>query len=563
MKTKLTTFILLALLVFFSINTSADRWVGDTKGKRSDNTPSSQTETKSLLAGCSEPTGSTYLEYNNVKALIHTGGDMWWDLKDFAEYEVPKGSGVHSMFLGDLWLGGTDVNGQLRIAAQRYRTPGVDYWTGPLDTLTAEISPETCAEWDKHFVITRAEVEKHVAWCNDNSAFDGYNIPKSILEWPAHGDPAKGQAYYLAPFYDENNNSYYDPENGDYPYYDLSSDTKCNRSRDRKPKLYGDMTLWWIFNDKGNLHKETESQAIGMEIHAQAFAFATKDEINNMTFTNYIIINRSTFTLIDTYFGTNFDPDIGYAFDDFVGCDVQRGLGYAYNGDAFDEPGEGSPGYGENPPAIGIDFFEGPYMDPDGLDNPDGGCDQSINGLNFGDCEIFDSIGNCLDNNSIDNERWGMRRFIYYNNCNSGPLCDPKEGQGTQYYNYLKGIWLDGTKMVYGGNGHTTGCDPPFSCIESDFMFPGDTDPCGWGTDGIPQTELWTEQTSGNTADDRRFVHSAGPFTLEPGADNDITVGVVWSRAVSTDPFQSVELVRLADDKAQALFDNCFKVLNG
>ncbi|MFH1321410.1 MAG: hypothetical protein ABII90_12270, partial [Bacteroidota bacterium] len=118
-------------------------------------------------------------------------------------------------------------------------------------------------------------------------------------------------------------------------------------------------------------------------------------------------------------------------------------------------------------------------------------------------------------------------------------------------------------KMVYGGTGHPSGCAPPFSCIPSDFMFPGDTDPCGWGTEGIPQTELWTEQTSGNTPDDRRFVHSAGPFTLEPGATNDITVGVVWSRAVSTDPFQSVELVRLADDKAQALFDNCFKVLNG
>jgi hypothetical protein len=39
--------------------------------------------------------------------------------------------------------------------------------------------------------------------------------------------------------------------------------------------------------------------------------------------------------------------------------------------------------------------------------------------------------------------------------------------------------------------------------------------------------------------------------------------GVVWERATSSDPFQSVELVRLADDKAQALFDNCFKVLNG
>jgi len=28
-------------------------------------------------ASCTPPTGSSYLELNNVKALIHTGGNMW------------------------------------------------------------------------------------------------------------------------------------------------------------------------------------------------------------------------------------------------------------------------------------------------------------------------------------------------------------------------------------------------------------------------------------------------------------------------------------------------------
>ena len=37
----------------------------------------------------------------------------------------------------------------------------------------------------------------------------------------------------------------------------------------------------------------------------------------------------------------------------------------------------------------------------------------------------------------------------------------------------------------------------------------------------------------------------------------------MYARAQSPDPFQSVELVRKADDKAQALFDNCFRLLNG
>lgn len=293
--------------------------------------------TNSLLAGCSEPNEKNFLEFNNVKALIYSGGDMFWDFGlGNASYEVPKGSGKHSMFLSSLWLGGTDVNGQLRIAAQRYRASGVDFWTGPLDTSgTAEISPETCADWDKHFIISRAEVDNFVGWFNDNSSMPSYTIPKSILEWPAHGDASVGQSYYLAPFFDYNGDGFYSPNDGDYPFYDLSSDVECNRSRDREPKLFGDQTMWFVFNDKGNVHNETEGDAIGVEIHCQEFAFATNDEINNMTFTNYRIINRSTFTLIDTYFGTNFDPDVGDALDDYVGCDVKRGLGYSYNGPAI------------------------------------------------------------------------------------------------------------------------------------------------------------------------------------------------------------------------------------
>ncbi|MFM7637731.1 MAG: T9SS C-terminal target domain-containing protein, partial [Crocinitomicaceae bacterium] len=95
-----------------------------------------------------------------------------------------------------------------------------------------------------------------------------------------------------------------------------------------------------------------------------------------------------------------------------------------------------------------------------------------------------------------------------------------------------------------------------------DFMFPGTTDPLGWGTGGVPQPN-WTEQTANNTPNDRRFVQSAGPFILKPGAVNNITVGVVWARSTGGDPFESVESLRRADDKAQALFENCFKVLEG
>ncbi|NBP75022.1 MAG: hypothetical protein EBU61_03180, partial [Crocinitomicaceae bacterium] len=54
----------------------------------------------------------------------------------------------------------------------------------------------------------------------------------------------------------------------------------------------------------------------------------------------------------------------------------------------------------------------------------------------------------------------------------------------------------------------------------------------------------------------------AGPFVLKPGAVNNITVGVVYARSNGGNPFESVEVLRRADDKAQALFENCFRVLD-
>lgn len=539
-------------------------------------------------AGCLPASAATDLDLNNVRARINTGGDMWWDLQGKSEYEIPKGSRKTSMFSASLWMAGVDVNGQLKAAAQRYRGSGNDFWTGPLSTDgKAAVDAATCKEYDRHFKITRAMVEEFIAWRDNPQDYPNYVIPKAILDYPAHGDVSKNQSYYLAPFFDYDGDGTYDPNSGDYPYYDF--DNSLCKSSDKTMEgngilsdqvLKGDMTLWWVFNDKGNVHTETEGSPIGVEIRAQAFAFSTNDEINNATFYSYEIINRSTFRLTNTYFSQWVDTDLGDAYDDFVGCDVERGLGYCYNGTAVDGTGRFDH-YGIQPPAIGVDFFQGPYMDPDGLDNQKTTkvvsydidttitatndtildtlsidtvttqiVDESINGVNFGD-------------GIVDNERFGMRRFVYHNNTGGGgnqAITDPDVA--SEYYQLLRGIWKDGTRMLYGGNAHyNSGSYGP----ECDFMFPGDTDPWNWGTDGQPPNgpKYWTEETAGNVPYDRRFMQSAGPFTLEAGAVNYITVGIPWARAATGGPFASVELLREIDDKVQRLFDNCFKVLDG
>ena len=45
-------------------------------------------------------------------------------------------------------IGGVDAGGQLKVAAMTYRQGGSDFWTGPLNTTTATITPDECNEWD-------------------------------------------------------------------------------------------------------------------------------------------------------------------------------------------------------------------------------------------------------------------------------------------------------------------------------------------------------------------------------------------------------------------------------
>ena len=169
---------------------------------------------------------------------------------------------------------------------------------------------------------------------------------------------------------------------------------------------------------------------------------------------------------------------------------MARGLGYCYNGDEDDGT---AVGYGANPPAIGVDFFRGPLADAnDGVDNNGDG--------------VVDEPG----------EQIIMSKFVYYNNIQGTVDGNPNIAQ--DFYNYLDGKWLDNSLMTYGGDGRDQN-NP--AC---DYMFPGDTDPAFPG-------QTWTEQTAGNVPDDRRFLQSAGKFTLAPGALNTITTGVVWARA--------------------------------
>ncbi len=477
-----------------------------------------------VMGACVGATNSQELWVNNVRTIIFTAGDMWWDLfgNGNAYYIIPaiadKSKGISSLFAGSVWIGGLDAGGQLKVAAMTYRQTGYDYWPGPLDVTNASTNSDVCNQYDKLFTMTRKEAE--------DAVFNGV-YSDNIKNWPGNGDPTKNQGNLLAPFYDVDGNYAYNPLAGDYPYYDIYNAASKDNLGVCKAKLYGDVTLWWVFNDRGDIHTETGGQSIGLEIRGQAFGFKTNDDINNMTFYSYEIINRSSFTVNKTYLSVWTDADLGCYTDDYVGCDIKRGLGFIYNATGFDNTScSGTNAYGDFPPALGCDFFRGPLADTLDL------VDNDFDGLT-------DEPGETI----------GMAKFIYYNN-NIGafPPQTTNPSLASHFYGYMTGFWKDGSAFTEGGNAY--GGSTPVN-----YVYPGEVYPTPTG---------WNEFSAGNLAGDRRFLQSAGPFTLLPGAINNVTFGCPWAQTPTKNGnLFSVALLKTADDKAQALFDNCFKLLDG
>lgn len=535
MKTIFARLFLVALLV--AVGTAKENIPGQPKVQLSG-------KTFRTAASCLPASSSSELNINNVRALLHNGGDMWWDLVSQAKYEVPKVSNPanarHAIFSGSLWVGGIDNSGLLRIAAQTYRQGGNDFWPGPLRiTGTGDTEQDICKKWDKHFRINKTEIDKF----RTNG-----EVSQTIANWPAINEDAAAGDFekFLAPFHDENNDQDYNPADGDYPIVTIAS---CNTPTLQR-EILPDQFIWWIINDNGDLHTETGGQPIGLEIHMTAFAFTTSNSINEMTFYQEKVYNRSTLTLNNTYMGQWTDADMGNAFDDFAGCDTIRGLAFVYNADNDDSPL--AIGYGAQPPAIGIDFFQGPMADPDDERDNDGD-------------KVVDEEG----------ERILMSRFVYYNNDFS---LTGNPSQATHFYNYLIGKWKDGAFMVDDRepnsgvvDGYPNSGDLPGTLTQYMFPdYPGVSCSYEKYNGGVAPYGEWGEYENGiktGKEADKRLLQSAGPFTLRPGAFNELIVGVVWTRdqanAYDVQQFGSVCKMLQADDIAQALFDACFDLLDG
>ncbi len=470
------------------------------------------------------------LNINDVHTRIYSNGLIGMDLgNQTPDYIVPAGQSASPLFSAGLWIGGLDTSNQVHIAAQEYETLATgDFWPGPLtNTGGASITPAVSQLYDQVWSVLHSQSAEQDAYyrclttpgCDVNVEFPDYTIPPSFFSWPAIGDVGAGQDLYQAPFHDFNGDGDYNPSDGDYP---------C---------LLGDQSLWLVFNDKLNTHAHTGGQQIGIEVQMNPFAYSSGNAALNQTvFVFYRIINQGTLTLHNAYVGLFADFDLGCGQDDYVQCDAARSLFYVVNGDNNDEDCAGELGYGTQPPAFGAAILRGPYLDYDGIDNTTTLAIPALNGTHFND-------------GVADNERYGLSYF-HYLLTSGGAQGEP--GTPAEFMNALQGVWKDGTPQSYGSTGYST--DP--NAMPAHFMFPGNSDPTGVGTNGQIEP-AWTEGGAGNMPGDRKALGSMGPFTMEPGQYNDVLVAFVYARASSGGPNASADALRSRVDSVRA-FANTF-----
>jgi hypothetical protein len=312
--------------------------------------------------------------------------------------------------------------------------------------------------------------------------YDKYK--KDWDEWPA----TKG-----APFEDKNGNGTYEPT-VDIPGF-----------------AGADQTLWHLSNDMSvtTLKNFAGGLPVGIEIQRTIWGYNRQGALGNTLFMRYRFINKSGAPL-DTMFAMAWsDPDLGYAGDDYVGCDTTRALAFVYNGKGYDQV------YGEACPAAGYTFFQGPLV-------------QSANPLDVG---IFDMK---FRQGYRNLKMYAFNMFINA----GGNFGDPGFGD-TQY---RRDYWWHLLNGVIGSTGDVW--TDPFGNVTR-YVLAGDpVKGSGW-LDG----SFWPP-------DDRRMMMSTGPFTMQPMDTQEVVVAVCVGQG--TDRLSSVTALRAVSDEAQAAYNFLF-----
>lgn len=425
------------------------------------------------------------LDANNISAWFRNDGEFYADHSAYGPgFEWPKGSGKYAIFSAGLWIGArykdTDTTKSIRVATVGHFSS--EYRPGMIDKVTG--FPDDYKKPEYKIYKVRPELD------------NAYSNP-DYLNWPIDQG---------APWIDINNDGKWDP------YVDKPGIIFHNGA------TFPDMMLFYVYNDADEAFHNHRygwggSKPLGVEIRKTVWAYSA---LPNVHFLRFQIYNKSLRPWDSTYIGLWSDPDVGYVYDDYAGCDIgldSRGkrhdLGYCYNGDDDDSPF----GYGDKPPAVGFKLMQGPRI-----------------GGGVSDSAIF----------------FGQKCYGYLNQSMTSftTFCNPGQGGCTSpdwfdpsNYNMAYKI-LQGYRYRYyeGGPTFTPDCDT------TKFIFSGD-----------PVTDTGCVNSRVMSPSDLRSIMCFGPFNLAPRDSQDVIFASLIEQG--TDRLNSITKLRKTSSDLRDIYD--------
>jgi hypothetical protein len=457
---------------------------------------------------CPSPIGSHVLNVNDTKVILRTGGIIF-DKGQYAS-SASNSSNVSAIKSAGLWIGGLDQAGNLRLSASDDNMSRSDFWTGPLDQ-QGQTNTDNCTNWDRIFTVRGDEIANQldlIRYANQhNTTINCDAIADGVKYWPARGNPYFKSKYNfelpdqsLAQFYDHNNDHKYNPCDGDYP---MVGTAPCYYYH--QGALIPAEINFHVFNDNGGIRYLSNPKPLQIEIQVHSYAYSTHDELNNVIFYQYTIINKATDDLRNSFVGLWFAPGLGCPEDDYIGSDPAFNTVYMYNQDQID--GHIDSGcdtlavYGDHIPIMSASLVRPPMVYRAFLRDSIGNIVYDINGdkilTNHDELLIIDTL--------VEGNVSASILFDTIDTHNG-----PNLVRGSGFYNILRGIHPD-SSAVLDQDG-----------VSTQYQYSGEpNDPNGWSMCNVP-----------NPKTKQKILLSTGPMIFQPSASNEFTIAISSTHGV-------------------------------
>jgi len=299
------------------------------------------------------------------------------------------------------------------------------------------------------------------------------------LEWPVEDG---------APWIDQDGDKLYEPLDGDVP------------------DLLGDQMIWYVMNDLDTLKHDnvSSSDPLGLECRVTIWGYYRPDFLGDMMLCKFQLYNKAAHTIDSCFAGLFADIDLGYASDDFMGCDTTLNMVYCYN-DGPDDM------YGIACPAIGFDVVQGAMVPAQG------------------ESAIF------FGSSYTDYQNLGLYSFSKMLSSDD-EYPDPETPQ--ECWNYMAGYRYNGEKYIHPITGE------PMIPV----LYAPDDPLAGTG---------WLDALD-HPSGERRHIQSCGPFTMAPGDSQEVVIACIIAQG--TDALDSVTELKKASRQAQTAYDSNFQL---